>query len=137
MALGRSRRIQIVRPPQINFVGPIDDVTLDSGGLYNVNGVPDGKGPRGLKVDFGINDADDTTEIYLFASQDSTLTVAANSFNAEGTKLMILSQKKKNSPPQKKIVFFFGFSYSYYSLLIIFNIKIMKIIIFSPLKKSN
>ena len=84
LVLGRSRKIQILRPPKINSVGPIDDVTLDSGGLYNVNGVPDGKGPRRVKIDFEVNDADDPPEVYLFASQDSTLTVAANSFNAEG-----------------------------------------------------
>lgn len=111
LALGRSRRIQIVRPPQINSVGPIDDVTLDSGGLYNVNGVPDGKGPRRIKVDFEINDADDTPEVYLFASQDSTLTVAANSFNAEGLpELADAELLNKTGPIGNTDSFFWEFS---------------------------
>ena len=87
LVLGRSRKLQILRPPEINYVDPDDDVTLDSGGLYNLGGIPDGKGPRGFTIDFEVNDgddADDPSAVYLFVSRDSTLTIAANTFDSDG-----------------------------------------------------
>lgn len=71
--LGRSRGIGVLHTPQFTVVGPQEDVTLDSGGLYDAAGMATGKGIQQIALEYELVDLDDAPPVFLFYSTKEVL----------------------------------------------------------------
>ena len=72
--LARSRGLLVRHEPSVLSLGPVDGpVTLDSGGLFDIDSLANGNGTRRLDVTFTALDHDDTVSVSLFYSSDAGL----------------------------------------------------------------
>lgn len=74
IALARSRAIEVLHDPAVlSFGGLGRPITFDSGGLYDLDGEPNGEGPRRLIFSLEAVDHDDEAAIHLFYSANPNL----------------------------------------------------------------
>ncbi|MFT5089493.1 MAG: hypothetical protein ACI8PG_003863 [Planctomycetota bacterium] len=82
--LGRSRGIVVVHAPEFLRLGPEQDITLDSGSLYDVAGNASGSGQQSVDIDYAVVDVDGTPLVHLFYSANPDLGVDNALVDAEG-----------------------------------------------------
>jgi len=83
--LARSRALAVRHEPVIEKVGPLTaDITLDSGGLFDVEGNASGQGQRSAVIEYAVVDHDDDVLVHLFYSASAELEAAAIQVDAEG-----------------------------------------------------
>ena len=69
--LVRSRPLQVRHQPLVEYVGPIEaEITLDTGGLYDLEGRANGRGQQRAEIEFAVLDYDDSAEVHLFYSDN-------------------------------------------------------------------
>ena len=67
--LAQSRGIIVRHTPEITNVGPEVDRTVDSGLLYDADGIPNGNGSGQVSIDYAVSDVDNAPVVALFYSQ--------------------------------------------------------------------
>jgi len=82
--LGRSRGIVVVHAPEFLRLGPEEDITLDSGSLYDVAGRASGSSQQSVDIDYAVVDVDGAPLVHLFYSADPDLGVNNALADAEG-----------------------------------------------------
>ena len=74
IALARSRAIEVHHDPAILSFGQLGQpITIDSGGLYDLDGDANGQGPRRLILFLEVVDHDDPAAVHLFYSANPNL----------------------------------------------------------------
>jgi hypothetical protein len=72
--LGRSGPLVVRHEPRVLAVDPaLSDVTLDSGGLFGLDGEPDEQARTYFDIGFTVVDYDDSATVHLFYSTESNL----------------------------------------------------------------
>ena len=82
--LGRSRGIAVVHAPEFLRLGPDEDITLDSGSLYDTAGRANGLGQQEVAIDYALVDVDGTPLVHLFYSANPDLSASAVQFDGAG-----------------------------------------------------
>ncbi len=85
--LARSRGISVMHAPQFTALDPQQDITLDSGGLYDAAGRATGEGVRQVVLEYELIDLDDAPDVFLYYSVEEALDSSSLSVDGVGAVL--------------------------------------------------
>ena len=83
--LAQSRGIIVRHTPEITSVGPEMDRNVDSGSLYDADGIPNGNGSGQVSIDYAVSDVDDAPVVALFYSEAAERSVVDVATDAAGS----------------------------------------------------